>query len=187
MTSPQQGHLRDSGFRTYIVSGCGIDFMRSITRHRQLSQNFRCPSASFCSRPRPVPGTQRPRCGALPRFKQPARLMRSTSPFPPERRRVSYKAGSMRPLPGCLTRPLRLGPACRLQTRGRGQDPMSLYLVELHSLHRWVGKRDLAACQDEGVALHHLLGEVFGPAVLQPFRLMVALRAKREELLPNVP
>jgi len=35
---------------------------------------------------------------------------------------------------------------------------------------------------DEGVALHHLLGETFGAAVLQPFRLSVAPRSKRATL-----
>ncbi len=63
---------------------------------------------------------------------------------------------------------------------------MSLHLlelpVELRSLHLWVGQRNLAGAFDEGVALHHLLGEVFGPAVLQPFRLMVAPRARRGTL-----
>ena len=31
---------------------------------------------------------------------------------------------------------------------------------------------------DEGAALHHLLGETFGPAALQPFRLSVAPRKR---------
>lgn len=35
---------------------------------------------------------------------------------------------------------------------------------------------------DEGAALHHLLGETFGPATLQPFRVMVAPRAARGRL-----
>jgi CRISPR system Cascade subunit CasE len=59
---------------------------------------------------------------------------------------------------------------------------MSLHLVELplslRALHLWAGGRKLRAAFDEGVILHHLLGESFGPAVLQPFRLMVAPRAR---------
>lgn len=55
---------------------------------------------------------------------------------------------------------------------------MTLHLVELplslKALHLWAGGRRLGAAFDEGVALHHLLGETFGPAALQPFRLMVA-------------
>lgn len=58
---------------------------------------------------------------------------------------------------------------------------MSLHLIELplslRALHLWAGGRKLGAPFDEGLALHHLLGEVFGPSVLQPFRLMVAPRA----------
>lgn len=58
---------------------------------------------------------------------------------------------------------------------------MTLHLVELpislRDLHLWAGERRLGGGFDEGVALHHLLGEVFGPAALQPFRLMVAPRA----------
>nr|WP_321510317.1 type I-E CRISPR-associated protein Cas6/Cse3/CasE [uncultured Celeribacter sp.] len=64
---------------------------------------------------------------------------------------------------------------------------MSLHLVELPlnlpELHGWTAKRGLdkagqaKGLYDEGLALHHLLGEVFGPAVLQPFRLMVPPRA----------
>lgn len=57
---------------------------------------------------------------------------------------------------------------------------MTLHLVELpltlKPLHIWAGMRGFGA--DEGLALHHLLGETFGPAVLQPFRLMVAPRAQ---------
>ncbi len=34
------------------------------------------------------------------------------------------------------------------------------------------------AAFDEGAALHHLLGEAFGPGALQPFRLIVAPRAR---------
>lgn len=61
---------------------------------------------------------------------------------------------------------------------------MSLHLVEcpldLRALHLWAGNRELARGRgfDEGLALHHLLGEVFGPAVMQPFRLLVAPRAR---------
>lgn len=60
---------------------------------------------------------------------------------------------------------------------------MSLHLVEmplsLPALHRWAGPRQFArGAFDEGLALHHLLGEVFGPAALQPFRLLVAPRAQ---------
>lgn len=59
---------------------------------------------------------------------------------------------------------------------------MTLHLIELplslRALHLWAGARNLGASFDEGLALHHLLGETFGPAVLQPFRLMVAPRAR---------
>ncbi|NDW46342.1 type I-E CRISPR-associated protein Cas6/Cse3/CasE [Ruegeria sp. PrR005] len=59
---------------------------------------------------------------------------------------------------------------------------MTLHLVELplslRALHLWAGERKLGAGFDEGVALHHLIGEVFGPATLQPFRLLVAPRAR---------
>lgn len=56
---------------------------------------------------------------------------------------------------------------------------MSLHLVEativLRDLHLWAGGRGLGGrAVDEGVLLHHLLGETFGPAALQPFRLLVA-------------
>lgn len=57
---------------------------------------------------------------------------------------------------------------------------MTLHLLELplslKALHLWAGGRGLGS--DEGTALHHLLGETFGPAALQPFRLMVAPRAQ---------
>ncbi len=57
---------------------------------------------------------------------------------------------------------------------------MTLHLLELplslKALHYWAGVRGLGS--DEGAALHHLLGETFGPAALQPFRLMVAPRAR---------
>lgn len=63
---------------------------------------------------------------------------------------------------------------------------MSLHLVELplalRDLHLWAGQRKLGGGFDEGVALHHLLGEVFGPATLQPFRLMVAPQARHGTL-----
>lgn len=56
---------------------------------------------------------------------------------------------------------------------------MTLHLIRLpislRALHQWAGRRKL---QDEGVMLHHLLGETFGPAALQPFRLMVHPRAR---------
>lgn len=52
----------------------------------------------------------------------------------------------------------------------------ALYLIslplDLRSFRRWAAHRNLIA--DEGAALHHLLGESFGKAALQPFRLMVA-------------
>jgi CRISPR system Cascade subunit CasE len=57
---------------------------------------------------------------------------------------------------------------------------VTLHLLELplslKALHIWAGGRGLGS--DEGTALHHLLGETFGPAALQPFRLMVAPRAR---------
>lgn len=61
---------------------------------------------------------------------------------------------------------------------------MSLHLIalplDLRRLHLWAGDRKLMQSRsfDEGLALHHLLGEVFGPAVLQPFRLLIAPRAQ---------
>ena len=58
---------------------------------------------------------------------------------------------------------------------------MTVHLVELpvslKQLHIWAARRLGRAAGDEGLALHHLLGEIFGPAVLQPFRLMIAPRA----------
>jgi len=58
---------------------------------------------------------------------------------------------------------------------------MSLHLIELpialRALHLWAGHRGIGA-EDEGLALHHLLGEAFGQATLQPFRLLVAPRAR---------
>ncbi|WP_417723398.1 type I-E CRISPR-associated protein Cas6/Cse3/CasE [Salipiger sp.] len=64
---------------------------------------------------------------------------------------------------------------------------MTLHLIEmpiaLKDLHQWAAGRNLGrGVFDEGLALHHLLGEIFGPAVLQPFRLMLAPRAKHGTL-----
>jgi CRISPR system Cascade subunit CasE len=57
---------------------------------------------------------------------------------------------------------------------------MTTHLIELplslRALHLWAGHRKLHG--DEGLMLHHLLGEAFGPAVLQPFRILVAPRAR---------
>lgn len=59
---------------------------------------------------------------------------------------------------------------------------MSLHLIELplsmRALHLWAGGRGMGSPFDEGFALHHLLGEAFGPSNLQPFRLMVAPGAR---------
>ncbi|GGB49144.1 CRISPR-associated protein Cse3 [Roseibium aquae] len=60
---------------------------------------------------------------------------------------------------------------------------MTLQLIEmplsLSALHSWAGQRNVGyGLFDEGAVLHHILGEVFGPAVLQPFRLLVAPRAR---------
>ena len=59
---------------------------------------------------------------------------------------------------------------------------MSIHLVEmpleLRQLHGWAANRGFGrGGLDEGLALHHLLAETFGPGALQPFRLMVAPRA----------
>lgn len=64
---------------------------------------------------------------------------------------------------------------------------MSLHLVEmplhLAALHAWSGTREIGRGNlDEGLTLHHLLAEAFGPGTLQPFRLMVAPRAVRGTL-----
>ena len=64
---------------------------------------------------------------------------------------------------------------------------MSLHLAELPlqlaELHVWSGSRGIGGGSlDEGLALHHLLGEVFGPGTLKPFRLMVVPRALRGTL-----
>lgn len=50
--------------------------------------------------------------------------------------------------------------------------------VDIRRLHVWGEQRGLArrGIFDEGRVLHHLLGETFGPAVFQPFRLLVAPR-----------
>jgi len=59
---------------------------------------------------------------------------------------------------------------------------MSLYLIELpismRALQLWAGERGMDSAFDEGLALHHLLSEAFGPGVLQPFRMMVAPGAR---------
>ena len=58
--------------------------------------------------------------------------------------------------------------------------------VNMTALARAAGDRgwiqDRQSVFDEGAALHHLLGETFGPAVLQPFRLVVAPRTQRGTL-----
>ncbi|MCE2523980.1 MAG: type I-E CRISPR-associated protein Cas6/Cse3/CasE [Rhodobacteraceae bacterium] len=60
---------------------------------------------------------------------------------------------------------------------------MNNHLVRAHlyplALARWAkdrgwGQQKLTEHYDEGAALHHLLVEMFGRAVIQPFRLMVA-------------
>lgn len=57
---------------------------------------------------------------------------------------------------------------------------MTLRLIRLpvrpSELAHWAANRGLmhAGGFDEGRALHHLLGETFGPAALQPFRLLAA-------------
>ena len=60
---------------------------------------------------------------------------------------------------------------------------MNLHLIELplsmRALNTWMGSRFHGGPTDEGLALHHLLGEAFGTAILQPFRLMVAPRASK--------
>lgn len=59
-----------------------------------------------------------------------------------------------------------------------------LHLVELpislRDLNVWAGERNPGGGGgfDEGLVLHHLLGEVFGPARLQPFRLMASPGAR---------
>lgn len=57
---------------------------------------------------------------------------------------------------------------------------MTLHLIRLGlrpvGLAEWAARRGLmqASIFDEGRALHHLLGETFGPGALQPFRLLAA-------------
>lgn len=65
---------------------------------------------------------------------------------------------------------------------------MSLHLIhlpiDLRALHLWGEARGLSVrgTFDEGLALHHLLGENFGPAALQPFRLMIPPKARQGAL-----
>ena len=65
---------------------------------------------------------------------------------------------------------------------------MTLHLIEipliLKRLHQWAAAREggQRGDFDEGRALHHLLGEVFGPGALQPFRLLVAPRGEHGTL-----
>lgn len=65
---------------------------------------------------------------------------------------------------------------------------MSLHLIhlpiDLRALHGWGEARGLTVrgTFDEGLALHHLLGESFGPAALQPFRLMIPPKAREGAL-----
>jgi CRISPR system Cascade subunit CasE len=67
---------------------------------------------------------------------------------------------------------------------------MTLHLarlpVDLPALARAAGERGWTRGPrtdfDESAALHHLLGEAFGPAALQPFRLIVSPRARRGTL-----
>lgn len=65
--------------------------------------------------------------------------------------------------------------------------------VDLRALARqagdrgWVKRRDWRGREtdvdfDEGAALHHVLGETFGPGVLQPFRLKVSPGAARGDI-----
>lgn len=55
---------------------------------------------------------------------------------------------------------------------------MTLYLIRFglrsSALAEWAARRGLlqGGSFEEGQALHHLLGETFGPGVLQPFRLL---------------
>lgn len=57
---------------------------------------------------------------------------------------------------------------------------MTLHLIRLGlrpvTLAEWAARRGQmqASGFDEGRALHHLLGETFGPGALQPFRLLTA-------------
>lgn len=56
--------------------------------------------------------------------------------------------------------------------------------IDLAALHRLAERRNLArsAIVDEGLVLHHLLGETFGPGAAQPFRLLAA-RGGRKAML----
>lgn len=64
-----------------------------------------------------------------------------------------------------------------------------LHLIELplnlRELHIWATQRKLAgrSSLDEGLAIHHLLGEVFGPAAMQPFRLLAKPGARTANLM----
>lgn len=68
--------------------------------------------------------------------------------------------------------------------------PTALYLVrlplDLDALARAAGARGWTGGRrqsfDEGAALHHLLGETFGPAALQPFRLTAPPRRRTGSL-----
>lgn len=63
-----------------------------------------------------------------------------------------------------------------------------LHLIEapldLRALHIWAETRGFAGRGrlDEGRALHHLLGETFGPGAVQPFRVLVAPRKRHGSL-----
>lgn len=65
---------------------------------------------------------------------------------------------------------------------------MTLHLIRLGLrpavLAEWAARRGLmhASGFDEGRALHHLLGETFGPAAIQPFRLLAAPGAREASL-----
>ena len=60
--------------------------------------------------------------------------------------------------------------------------------VAIHHLARWAGERGWVRRRsgivgfDEGRALHHLIGEVFGPDAFGPFRLLVPPRCTRGNL-----
>ncbi|RMD90667.1 MAG: type I-E CRISPR-associated protein Cas6/Cse3/CasE [Alphaproteobacteria bacterium] len=66
---------------------------------------------------------------------------------------------------------------------------MKLWLIRLGidtaALGRWSAERGVGWSgrhYDEGAALHHLLGECFGAAALQPFRLMALPRGRKANL-----
>lgn len=104
-------------------------------------------------------------------------------PRPVARRRRAGRRASPRPR-GSAQLAKRL--AWRLSPGGREpaarERAMSLRLIRLPirlgELAHWAADRGLmhAGGFDEGRALHHLLGETFGPAVLQPSRLLAAPR-----------